>query len=120
AEPIRIKLYWIFTVTRPGYLMQQFISVLCLLTVLGIWYTMPRLPGADSSPVPRGTGGGHHAGEGSRSPPGLPPEIVRLFWAMNQIPKVALVLLLLVLVESVFVLRMFARKEAEQRAAASA
>jgi hypothetical protein len=93
--PIRIKLYGLATVTKRGYLVQLAVVVVLLVVLLGIWAKLPS-PNSDLR--------------------NLPPEYVRLVTLLSYLPWVVLAIAVLVGLEAFFVLRRFAREEAQRRA----
>lgn len=110
-EPLRIKLYGLFTKTKSSYLTQQGFALLMCMVLLLIWSQTPQL----DTDVPRAD---RHDAKveviAPRRPPSVPAEVQLLIRAMNTLPWIVGTLLTLMAVETFFVLRAFARKEAER------
>jgi hypothetical protein len=118
-QPVRVKLYGLFPLTRKRYLIQQVIAVLLALSLLVIWYYLP-WPGAG----PPGPGPGRSpaavGNQVSGPEPDFPEYVLQLRWLMDQIPWVVVVLLTAITAETIIVLHRFGRKSAAQRALAAA
>ena len=111
-EPARIKLYGLFSLTKRRYVAQQACAVLLVLILFVVWYfARPIL----DKPVARH---GHVElmdPSVADRPVGQYPELVLLATVLNAVPLIAGALLLAVVVESVIVLRLFARKDATKQ-----
>jgi hypothetical protein len=117
VEPVRIKLYGLVPMTRKRYLCQQAVAVGLTFVLLFVWYWMPS-PDAFLPPPP-----GPSKGMGPRLAEPveeLPPGLARFFWIIERLPWLVGLLWILIAVETAIVLRMFARKEAEQTAGQAA
>jgi len=97
VQPVRIKLYGLFSVTRRGYLLQLATAGLCLLALLLLRVFLP--------PLPNLTGAAHER----------PWNVAFFLWFLQNLHWVVLVLALLFALEAFIVLRKFARAEASQR-----
>lgn len=93
-EPVRVKVYGLFSVTKEKYILQLVLTVLFAGLLVYIAQSAPRMDQRQA-----------------------PPEYAALVWYLDRAPYVAAAILGLVTVEAYFVFRAFARKEAEQRAA---
>lgn len=95
-EPVQVKLYGLYPVTRRRYLRQLFITAVLLAVLFGLWYFLPQL----QSQSVQGTG-----------------SLAHLDWALallRNLHWIGFGLAALVLLEAVFVLRRFAQREAER------
>lgn len=90
AEPVRVKVYGLIRMTRRAYLTCQAAGLVLLVAVLVAWALAPR--------PPEGPGG----------------EVRKMVF--NLAPWAALIVLLAEAGETAFVLRAFARADAERRA----
>jgi hypothetical protein len=95
-EPVRIRLYGLFSVTRRSYLIQLGIAVVLLCLLASVQFLVPKLP-----PPPAGKE--------------EPAQLARIVWLLNNTFWIALGLGLLFALEAFVVLRRFAREEALQR-----
>ena len=114
-EPVRVKIYGVFSKTKSSYLAQQSLAVVLTAVLLLVWFNAPD-PGA---PPGRSTAA-HLELESAAQRPRLPPEVEMMMQAMNAIPWIVGVMLALIGLETFFVMRAFARKEAEVKAKAAA
>jgi len=96
-KPVRVKVYGLIPLTRRTYLVLQCVGLAVVVAAFAVGVCLAR-------PAP---------------PPGgeLPPFAAALVLLLDILPWLALLFLLAGLLETWFVLRKFARKEAEQRAA---
>jgi hypothetical protein len=126
VEPVRIKLYGLVPMTRKRYLCQQAVAVGLTFVLLYVWYLMPG-PDAFRPPPPAlGKGDGIKGPIAPEPPEELPPALVSFYriverfpWLValfERLPWLVALLWLLIAIETAIVLRMFARKEAEQTA----
>jgi hypothetical protein len=95
-EPVRVKLYGLFTVTKRRYLWQLALTVLLLVVLLVMWWFLPNLQPVDGR--------------------GDPPHVAWAIWLLRYLPWVVAGLAVLVLLEAVVVFRRFARAEEERPA----
>jgi len=112
-EPVRVKLYGVFSKTKSSYLAQQGFAVLLTAVLLLVWFNAPSLDDVQPQLDPR------VEVEMGTQRPRLPAEVELLIRAMNTIPWLVAGLLSLIALETFFVLRAFARKEAEAQAKAA-
>lgn len=121
-QPVRIKLYGLFPVTRRRYLMQQAFALICGLLLLLVWFftkqfvalqptqnpyynnpgTQARPPAPETTPLPNLPGSEEPRDEKLET-------VLRL---MNLIPWIVIPLLGAVGIETIIVLVIFARKNA--------
>lgn len=92
-EPVKVKVYGIFSVTKQKYIYQLIMTVLLAGCLLYAWQAMrPQL-----------------------APGKAPKEFAPVMWWIDRVPYAVMVILGLVCVEAILVFRAFARKEAAQR-----
>lgn len=92
-EPVKVKLYGLFAVSRRGYLTQVAVTVFLLVGLLIVWSYLP------PPPAPQKAGAASH-----------------VIWPLlDALPWVVLALTVWLVLEAVFVLRRFAQKEASLR-----
>jgi hypothetical protein len=94
-DPVRVKLYGLFAVTRRGYLTQLTIAGFLLVGLLVLRTYLPPPPAEQK---------GH-----------LPAVSHWIWWLLNNLPWVVLAFTILYGIEAAVVLRRFAQKEALQR-----
>jgi hypothetical protein len=97
--PVRVRLYGMFSRTKRQYVSQQIVAALMLILLAGVWIywrtqIVPDLAGRN-----------------------LPRHIAVLLSAFDAIPWLVVPLAVAVGLETLLVMRIFARKEADQRAA---
>ena len=98
-EPVRVKVYGLFPLTRRRYLSQAFFGIVALVTMLVGWFlSWPRLRG--------------HLSQAT-----LPPAMRVTVAVLDQVPWILLATAALKGLETFVVLRCFARKEAAARPA---
>jgi hypothetical protein len=98
-EPVRIKLYGLFSTTRRGYVRQLLVAGLLCLALLSFRLSLPPLPAHE---------------ELLRNQPSF--RIILGFW--THLHWIVLGLMALLAVEALVVFRRFAREEARRQAAA--
>lgn len=96
--PVRVKVYGLLSRTRRQYVSQQVVAVVLMIPLLAIWVywqtqIVPELAGRN-----------------------LPRYLALLMGLFDAIPWLVAPLLLAIALETFLVMRIFARKEAEQRA----
>ena len=91
-EPVRIKVYGLLPLTRRRYLTMQAVGLVLLLALFVVWLGFAGVP-ADH-PLRR---------------------IPVAAWLLDRLPLILVIVLLWEAVETAYVLRRFARAEAEQR-----
>jgi hypothetical protein len=115
VEPARVKLYGLFSLTKRRYVAQQACAVFLVLILFAVWcFARPIL----DKPVARR---GHVElmnPSAADRPVGQYPELALLTGVLNAVPWVAAAMLLAIVVESLVVLRLFARKESAAQPAA--
>jgi hypothetical protein len=92
-QPVRVKVYGIFSVTKSKYIAQVAMTVIIAVALFFAWQSFPRVTG-----------------------PNTPPEIAQIMWWVDRALYLIGAILCLVAIEAYFVFRAFARKEAEQQA----
>ena len=98
-DPVRVRLYGMFSRTKRQYVSQQIVAVLMLIPLAGIWIywrlqIAPELAGRT-----------------------FPRHIAMMLSLFDMIPWLVVPLALAIGLETFLVMRIFARKEAAQRAA---
>lgn len=102
-EPVRVKVYGLFSITKQKYIAQLFLTFMIAATILVAHSQVYSLFAA----MVRGP---------RLSPKDVPNSADQLLWWLDRIPYLVMVILVLVCVEAFLVFRAFARKEAEQAA----
>ena len=103
-EPVRIKYYGLFPITKRGYVIATTVAALCLLPACGFFLWVAWVAVGSLPPW--------------RWPWELPARPARNFggWVFNYFYWIILVGAFLEMIDVLVVLRRFARKEAEQKA----
>ena len=111
-EPVRVKVYGLFALTKRRYVTVQVIGACVLLGLVAVWYSVPALRQAATDEGPRSAA----QGAGERIPLSDPNPVLRgLRWLWEYLPWVVLATFLLEGVETLIVLRRFAHQEFLQR-----
>jgi hypothetical protein len=110
-EPVRVKLYGLFSVTKARYLTQQAFAVAVTLLMLVAWVAIPRLPPATLRDPSVDIARDPAIQEQFR-------QIEKIHRVVESIPLIVAALLGAIVLESAIVLRLFARKEAVEKEAA--
>lgn len=98
GDPVRIKLYGLFWITKRGYVMQLIVGAIMAASLLGFWICL-RMPGR----------------------PLFPPKKAPSFWEalgpwlLDNLHLIVLAMIVLYGIEALMVFRRFAQSEAEQR-----
>ena len=108
-EPVRVKLYGLFRMTKRRYVFQAVLGVALAVILLIGWYV--------TWPGPHGLGA-----RLKQPPPGVPvsPQLAVLIAIMDNLPWIVLAALAYQAAEAYLVLGLFARKETGQKPGASA
>jgi hypothetical protein len=119
-EPIKIRMYGFFTITKRGYMTLLAFSLALIAGLLAVWlFLKPNLDRVASAQALGGRPSGLDA-EGKSLPPAAPvapsPEYDIAFLLLNNIPWILLGLTALFGLEAYVMLRRFARAEAERAA----